>query len=175
MNTSRYVGESLGDSMVMNGSVQGVQGPMRRNTNSEHPRAELDKYPGTLSYETPPNPGAILDDDSQHPNTNSPQTYDYPYPPAEDDDQDEDVSNVLDTSITNFVDRNALAKQKRFVQGSFSSTSPGAQGGAGTFGKFRVNGNVRHSDTGSPVFNSNGKRPAEMSYGSGGVSKGQRT
>jgi len=84
------------------------------------------------------------------------------------------VSNVLDTSITNFVDRNALAKQKRFVQGSFSSTSPGAQSGAGTFGKFRINGSVRHAaDAGSPVFNSNGKRPAEMGYG--GASKGQRT
>lgn len=174
MSTSRYAGETLTDAMVVNGSIQGVQGPMRRNTSSsELPRVELDKYNGTVSYETPPNPGAILDDDSQHPNTNSPQTYDYPYPPADDEDQDEDVSNVLDTSITNFVDRNALAKQKRFVQGSFSATSPGAQSGAGTFGKFRINGNVRHPETGSPVFNSNGKRPAEMGYG--GASKGQRT
>ena len=172
-SNTRYAGEILENAMVINGAVQDVQGPMRRNTNSEHPRTELEKYSATVSYETLPNPGAILDDDSQHPNTNSPQTYDYPYPPAEGDDQDEDVSSVLDTSITNFVDRNALAKQKRFVQGSFSSTSPGTQSGAGTFGKFRVNGNVRHADAGSPVFNSNGKRPAEMGYG--GASKGQRT
>jgi hypothetical protein len=174
MNTNRFENESIRDSMIMHGSVQGVQGPMRRNTNSELPRVESEKYPGTVSYETPPHPGAILDDDSQHPNTNSPQTYDYPHPPADhDDDFDEDVSNVLDTSITNFVDRNALAKQKRFVQGSFSSTSPGAGSGAGTFGKFRINGSVRHPDAGSPVFNANGKRPAEMGFG--GVAKGQRT
>jgi len=173
MSTNRFDNDSIRDSMIMHGSVQGVQGPMRRNTNSELPRVEMEKYPATVSYETPPHPGAILDDDSQHPNTNSPQTYDYPHPPENDDDFDEDVSNVLDTSITNFVDRNALAKQKRFVQGSFSATSPGVGGGAGTFGKFRINGSVRHPDTGSPVFNSNGKRPAEMGFG--GVSKGQRT
>jgi hypothetical protein len=83
------------------------------------------------------------------------------------------VSNVLDTSITNFVDRNALAKQKRFVQGSFNPSAP-SPGSGGTFGKFRING--QGSSKGSPVLNSNGKRPAptaDIGYGGGG--KGQRT
>jgi hypothetical protein len=153
----------------MQGSVQGVQGPMRRTSNSELPRTES----GTVCYETPPHPGAILEDGEQL-ITSTPQTYTYPYAPAgEDDALDEDVSNVLDTSITNFVDRNALAKQKRFVQGSFSSTSPNAGVGVGAFGKFRINGSARQFETSTPVLNANGKRQAEM--GLGGVNKGQRT
>ena len=96
----------------------------------------------------------------------------------DDDEEDgelaEDVSNVLDNSITNFVDRNALAKQKRFVQGSFNPSAPGP-GSGGTFGKFRINGQ-QGSGSNSPVLNSNGKRPAptaDIGYGGGG--KGQRT
>jgi hypothetical protein len=34
---------------------------------------------------------------------------------AADDDNGEDVSNALNTSITNLVDRNTLVKQTRFV------------------------------------------------------------
>jgi hypothetical protein len=34
---------------------------------------------------------------------------------AANDDNGEDVSNALNTSITNLVDRNTLAKQTRFV------------------------------------------------------------
>jgi hypothetical protein len=176
MQTSRYAGESLRDQMIMHGSLQGVQGPMRRTSDGDH--LPVERSAATVYYETPPHPGAILDEDEQQPTTNSPQTYTYPYPPAdadedEDEDDGEDVSNVLDTSITNFVDRNALAKQKRFVQGSFSSTSPGAGVGVGTFGKFRINGSARQFETGSPVLNANGKRQAEM--GLGGAAKGQRT
>jgi hypothetical protein len=165
---------SMRDTMIMHGSLQGVQGPMRRPSDGD--QVQTDKNARTVYYETPPHPGAILDDDEQQHTTNSPQTYTYPYPPAdadEDEDDGEDVSNVLDTSITNFVDRNALAKQKRFVQGSFSSTSPGAGVGVGTFGKFRINGSARQFETGSPVLNANGKRQAEM--GLGGAAKGQRT
>jgi hypothetical protein len=169
MNPRSHENLSMGEAMVMQGSVQGVQGPMRRTSNSELPRTES----GTVCYETPPHPGAILEDGEQL-TTSTPQTYTYPYAPAgEDDALDEDVSNVLDTSITNFVDRNALAKQKRFVQGSFSSTSPNAGVGVGAFGKFRINGSARQFETSTPVLNANGKRQAEM--GLGGVNKGQRT
>lgn len=164
--TTRPTGRTITGDMIIQGSLD--QGGLQPKTN-------IDSNQGTVNYETPPNPGAILDDDDdQAAHTRSPQTYNYPYAPAADDeDADEDVSNVLDTSLTNFVDRNALAKQKRFVQGSFSSNSPGGGSGAGTFGKFRVNGGTRSVDTGSPVLNSNGKRPAEMGFG--GVPKGQRT
>lgn len=180
MKSNSGPGESIQDQMIMSGTVTGVGGPMPRGVDI-HRGQPSDCNPAleTVSYETPPNPGAILDDaDDYQTRTNSPHSYNYPYPPpatGDDDDEDgelaEDVSNVLDTSITNFVDRNALAKQKRFVQGSFSPSAP-SPGAGGTFGKFRING----QGSGSPVLNSNGKRPmptADLGYGGGG--KGQRT
>ena len=182
MNPHSGPGETLGDSLIMSGSITNIGGPVPRhgaNTNTlRNPTVDM------VSYETPPNPGAILDDADDHQTrTNSPHSYNYPYPPpatnANDDDEEdgelaEDVSNVLDNSITNFVDRNALAKQKRFVQGSFNPSAPGP-GSGGTFGKFRINGQ-QGSGNNSPVLNSNGKRPAptaDIGYGGGG--KGQRT
>lgn len=182
MKPSYGSGETLGHSMVMSGTVTGVGGPIRRNTNTDVHRPELvapNRMGETVSYETPPHPGTILDDDESQNQTASPNPYNYPYPPN-DDEMDEDVSAVLDASLTNFVDRNALAKQRRFVQGSFSGASPGPGGsgvGTGTFGKFRVNGNNASEAAGSPGLNANGKRPAEMGYGGSGnsSSKGQRT
>jgi len=182
MNPTVGPGENIRDQMLMTGSISNIGGPVPRG-NENHNRTQQLAHTHTLdtvSYETPPNPGAILDDaDDHNTRTNSPHNYNYPYPPpaTDDDDEDgelaEDVSNVLDTSLTNFVDRSALAKQKRFVQGSFSPSgaSPGA---GGTFGKFRING--QGSGNGSPVLNTNGKRPmptADLGYGAGG--KGQRT
>ena len=186
MNPTLGPGETtIGDSFVMNGSITNIGGPVPREFNNNHKRGQqlaFNTAPETVSYETPPNPGAILDDtDDIHTRTNSPHSYNYPYPPPaahDDDDEDgelaEDVSNVLDTSLTNFVDRNALAKQKRFVQGSFNPSAP-SPGSGGTFGKFRING--QGSGKNSPVINSNGKRPAptaDLGYGGGG-GKGQRT
>lgn len=185
MKSAQGGGTSLPESMIMSGTVSGVGGPISRTGNTDYHRLEHlgpnNRVQETVSYETPPHPGTILDDDESAPQTASPNAYNYPlsYPPGDhdDDDMDQDISTVLDSSITNFVDRNALAKQKRFVQGSFSSASPGpagggggGSGGVGTFGKFRING----SADGSPGLNANGKRPAEMGYG-GGSSKGQRT
>lgn len=157
--------DSIQTSMLISGSVFGVNGPMPRNTENHSGRIGEHLAQETVSYETPPNPGAVLEDDEQQ--EQSP--YNYPFHPSEDADAEleEDVSNVLDTSLTNFVDRNALAKQRRFVQGSFSGGSPG---GAGTFGKFRING----GGTESPGVNSNGKRPSDIS-GYGGANKSQRT
>jgi len=185
MNPNPGPGESIRDSLVMTGSISNIGGPVpRTNDNTNNVRAQqlaCNPTLDTVSYETPPNPGAILDDaDDNQTRTNSPHSYNYPYPPPaanDDDDEDgelaEDVSNVLDNSLTNFVDRNALAKQKRFVQGSFSPSAP-SPGAGGTFGKFRING--QGSGNNSPVLNSNGKRPmptADLGYGGGG--KGQRT
>lgn len=158
--------EAIQASMIMSGAVFSVGGPMARaadnhgaNLNSHTPRE-------CVSYETPPQPGTVLEDDEQLQSTSP---YSYPFRPPDDDDEDlanEDVSSVLDTSLTNFVDRNALAKQRRFVQGSFSGGSSG--GGLGTFGKFKVNG----AGSQSPRVNANGKRPADAPYG---MNKNQRT
>lgn len=160
--------DSIQTSMLMSGSVFGVNGPMpRSNTDTHGGRLGEHVSQEAVSYETPPNPGAVLDDDEQE---QSP--YNYPYQPPEDAEaeMDEDVSNVLDTSLTNFVDRNALAKQRRFVQGSFSGSGGSGSPGAGTFGKFRVNGAGRES----PNVNSNGKRSSDTA-GYGGANKSQRT
>ncbi|KAM0723945.1 hypothetical protein Q7P37_000936 [Cladosporium fusiforme] len=161
--------DSIQTSMLMSGSVFGVNGPMPRNNTDTH-GGRLGEHVSqdTVSYETPPNPGAVLEDDEQQ--DQSP--YNYPFQPPEDADAEleEDVSNVLDTSLTNFVDRNALAKQRRFVQGSFSGSGGSGSVGAGTFGKFRING----SGTESPGVNSNGKRPSDVA-GYGGANKDQRT
>jgi hypothetical protein len=184
MNPNHAAGENIRDSLVMTGSITNIGGPVPRGGVDYNDRAQhltRNQTIDTVSYETPPNPGAILDDADDHQTrTNSPHSYNYPYPPPatnDDDEEDgelaEDVSNVLDNSITNFVDRNALAKQKRFVQGSFTPAAP-SPGSGGTFGKFRING--QGSGTNSPVLNANGKRPApttELGYGGGG--KGQRT
>lgn len=164
---SQHHHDSISTSMLMSGSVFGVNGPMPRTTDTHSNRLGEHGPQETVSYETPPNPGAVLDDDEQR--EQSP--YNYPYQPPDDADAEleEDVSNVLDTSLTNFVDRNALAKQRRFVQGSFSGGSSGSAG-AGTFGKFRING----SGTQSPGVNSNGKRPSNMAAYDG-ANKSQRT
>lgn len=154
--------DSLQGSMIISGAVVGVGGPMPRATDAHGSNMGPPLPPESVCYETPPNPGAIFEDEDgqQH---QSPYNYQSHGTEDLDAELDEDVSNVLDTSITNFVDRNALAKQRRFVQGSFS-------GGSAGFGKFRANG----SGAESPNLNANGKRPAEMpAYR--GASKGQRT
>ncbi|CAK1354748.1 hypothetical protein CB0940_01439 [Cercospora beticola] len=60
---------ALQEDMVMNGSVWGVQGPMPRASNMDWQQHEKEK----MSYETPPNPGAVVGsaDDEATPNNDA--------------------------------------------------------------------------------------------------------
>lgn len=69
-----------------------------------------------VSYETPPNPGAIMGSAEA-----SPAMYDVDADGEVEPDPSQDVSHVFDSSITSFVDRNALAKQRRFVHATTGS------------------------------------------------------